>query len=91
MRSPRSAQGISQNAYRDYFRYQRNQCASVVASTSILAHNCKTGRNRLLKSAARTRADDALTLTAATISPADPATGTASERIPSFSASSLIA
>jgi hypothetical protein len=64
-----------QNAYRDHFRYQRNQFASVIASTSILAHDCKTGGNRLLKSAARTRADDALTPTAATISPADPATG----------------
>jgi hypothetical protein len=45
----------------------------------------------LLKSIARTRADDALTLTAAMISPVDPATGTASERSPTSSSSSLIA
>jgi hypothetical protein len=46
-----------------------------------LAHDCRIGKKRLLKSIARTRADDALTLTAAMISPVDPATGTASDRI----------
>src|SRR5580704_14125736 len=60
-------------------------------STSILAHDCRIGKKRLLKSIARTRADDALTLTAAMISPVDRPTGTASDRSPTSNSSSLIA
>src|SRR5580704_4158290 len=72
----------STTAGHDHFRLWRNQFISVALSTSLLAHDCRIGKKRLLKLIARTRADDALALTAAMISPVDPATGTASDRSP---------
>ena len=68
-----------------------SQPTSPIASASSLAYDRNTGTKRLLKSALRTRADAALTLTAAIIASFGPSTGTASARRPSSSSSSLTA
>jgi hypothetical protein len=83
----------------DGFHHARSRSFSALAKSIYFSRpldkssgaRLQDRKKRLLKLIARTRADGALALTAAMISPVDPATGTASDRSPNSNSSSLIA